>query len=180
MTVSTLARAAGLSRSTILYYESIGLLRRPGRSGGNYRVYGEADLQTIRQICSYRAAGLTLDDIRAILKQSDSDLSDILQRRLVKLREEVDRLCEHQRAIARLLHESAPLGKEASMTKQKWVEIIKAAGFSDGDMHNCHAQFERTAPEHHDEFLRFLHIPQAEVESIRRWSRLYPNGTSLS
>ncbi len=44
MTVSMLARRCGLSRSTLLYYESIGLLRRPPRTTGNYRAYGDADL----------------------------------------------------------------------------------------------------------------------------------------
>ena len=38
LTVTRLARECKLSRSTILYYESIGLLRRPRRSDGNYRL----------------------------------------------------------------------------------------------------------------------------------------------
>ena len=38
MTVTTLARAAGLCRSTVLYYESIGLLRKVKRSGSELSV----------------------------------------------------------------------------------------------------------------------------------------------
>ena len=44
LTVTSLARSCNLARSTVLYYESIGLLARPKRSSGNYRVYGEKDL----------------------------------------------------------------------------------------------------------------------------------------
>ena len=42
-TVGRLARAFGLSRSTLLYYDSIGLLRPTGRSPANYRLYTRAD-----------------------------------------------------------------------------------------------------------------------------------------
>ncbi len=60
------------------------------------------------------------------------------------------------------------------MTKEKWIEIMRAAGFSDDDMHRWHAQFEKSAPEEHEEFLRYLHIPEGEVRSIRDWSRKQP------
>ena len=69
-TVSKLAARCALSRGTLLYYESIGLLKPPARSAGNYRSYGERDLQRLQQICAYRHAGLTLDDIRAILRRT--------------------------------------------------------------------------------------------------------------
>ena len=39
-TVTKLARHCGLSRGTLLYYESIGLLKLPVRSAANYRRYG--------------------------------------------------------------------------------------------------------------------------------------------
>jgi hypothetical protein len=44
LTVTKLARACHLARSTVLYYESMGLLPRPRRTQGNYRVYTEKDL----------------------------------------------------------------------------------------------------------------------------------------
>src|ERR1017187_2603400 len=87
-TVSKLAARCGLSRGTLLYYESIGLLKPPARSAGNYRSYGERDLQRLQQICAYRHAGLTLDDIRAVFIQMDrgeSDAAAVLKRRLVAL-----------------------------------------------------------------------------------------------
>jgi len=57
------------------------------------------------------------------------------------------------------------------ITKDKWVAIMRQAGFSDDDMHRWHGEFERSAPEQHQEFLEFLHIPADEVRSIREWSR---------
>ncbi len=178
MTVSTLARAAGITRSSVLYYESIGLMGPARRTQANYRVYGDRDLQRLQQISSYRSAGLTLDDIRRILNQPNSDFAGVLQKRVVKLGEEVERLREQQRAIGRLLQTSGQLRRKTMITKEKWVEIMRASGFSDSDMHRWHAQFETTAPEEHDQFLRFLHIPETEVRSIRDWSRSYSSGES--
>jgi DNA-binding transcriptional MerR regulator len=43
-TVTQLARRCGLSRTALLYYESIGLLLPARRTAGNYRCYGEQDL----------------------------------------------------------------------------------------------------------------------------------------
>jgi hypothetical protein len=49
---------------------------------------------------------------------------------------------------------------------------MKASGFTEADMHRWHAEFERSAPEEHQEFLEFLHIPDAEIHSIREWGRM--------
>jgi len=57
------------------------------------------------------------------------------------------------------------------MTKDRWVAIMKASGFSESDMHGWHVEFEKSAPDDHQQFLEFLHIPQEEVRSIREWSR---------
>jgi hypothetical protein len=57
------------------------------------------------------------------------------------------------------------------INKEKWVAIMKASGFSEADMRKWHAEFERSAPEEHQEFLAFLHIPEKEIRSIREWSR---------
>src|SRR5579872_7035120 len=106
LTVTQLARACGLSRSTVLYYESMGLLRPARRSTGNYRVYGDRELDRLRQVCIYRDAGVKLGDIRSILDEPQSDAAAVLRRRLVELGGEIERLRGHQRAIARLLKDT--------------------------------------------------------------------------
>ena len=44
LTVTRLARHFGLSRSALLYYESIGLLKPGRRNGNNYRAYSDRDM----------------------------------------------------------------------------------------------------------------------------------------
>jgi len=57
------------------------------------------------------------------------------------------------------------------INKERWVEIMRAAGLSDQDMHNWHTQFEKMEPEAHQEFLESLRIEVAEIRKIREWSR---------
>lgn len=171
LTVTRLARACGLSRTTILYYESIGLLKPGRRSAGNYRLYSEKDLERLRQVCLYRDAGLKLGDIRSILDRAHGDAAAVLQRRFVELGAEIERLRDHQRSIARLLGKTNQLRRMRMVTKEKWVEVMRAAGFSEDQMRRWHVEFEKAAPSEHQEFLEFLHIPAEEVTRIREWSR---------
>ena len=169
LTVSKLAQRCGLSRSTVLYYESIGLLRPAVRSAAGYRRYGEEDLGRLRQICAYRDAGLKLEDIRALLERPEDDASSVLKRRLLEIDAEVETLRNHQRAILKLLQK---FDERTEMnTKEKWVSVMRAAGFTEADMHRWHTAFERSAPEEHQEFLEFLHIPAEEILTIRERSR---------
>jgi len=173
LTVTKLARRCGVSRTALLYYESIGLMPPPQRSGGNYRCYSERDAEQLSAIRAYRNAGLTLDDIREILKarsRAGGNASEVLKRRLVELDAEIDALRGHQHAILKLLGTKA-LRKAEMITKQKWVSIMQSCGFSEEQMHRWHAEFERSAPAEHQEFLEFLHIPAAEINGIREQSK---------
>ena len=176
LTISTLARSCGLSRSTLLYYESLGLLRQPPRTGGNYRAYTIRDLRRVQQIGVYRKVGLSLSAIRAVLDQSGGDAGAILERRLVAIDAEIDTLRGHQRAILRLLEQSRSFRRNQMITKDKWVAIMRAAGFSEDAMNRWHVEFEKAAPAEHQEFLAFLHIPTDQIASIREWSRKGSHG----
>ena len=171
LTVTRLARTCGLSRSTLLYYESIGLLKPAARTTARYRSYGDRDIRRLQQICLYRDAGLKLQDIRAILDRPDSDAASVPRRRLTELAEEIETLRGRQRSIVKLLRNSTSLRRTRIVSKEKWASIMKASGFTDADMHRWHKEFERAAPDDHQQFLEFLHIPGREIDSIREWSR---------
>jgi DNA-binding transcriptional MerR regulator len=176
-TVSQLAKSCGLSRGALLYFESIGLLRAPPRTSGNYRLYTEADRDRLEQICIYRNAGVKLSDIRGILDSRSGGAAAVLKKRLAEIQQEIDELRSHQRAILALLQKSDSLRRMKAMTKDKWVSIMRGAGFSDDDMHRWHAEFERSAPDDHQEFLEFLHLSGDETARIREWSRTAGTGS---
>jgi DNA-binding transcriptional MerR regulator len=170
-TVSQLAKHCNLSRSTVLYYESIGLLQPAVRTAAKYRLYGERELRALEQIKLYRSVGVSIDEIRAILKAPRNQLSSVLKRRLNQLDNEIAALQDHQRVILKLLRIHLDLRRMKVMTKEKWTTIMKESGFSDDDMHRWHRQFEKSAPADHEEFLKYLNVPAAEVTRIREWSR---------
>lgn len=171
ITVSEIARLCGLSRSTILYYESVGLLKPAFRGNTKYRFYGEKEVHVLRQIRLYRSIGLSVERIRSVLSTGESNVSKVLQRRLRELDREIEALRGHQEVILRLLQNKSIMRSTMKMTKDKWVSVMKAAGFKEEDMHRWHQQFELNAPAEHEEFLQFLHIPSEEIRKIREWSR---------
>lgn len=171
LSVSQIARRFGLSRTTILYYESCGLLKPGHRTSANYRLYGDKETRVLEQICLYRSVGLSVSSIRTMLVNPETDVAALLRRRLRELDSEIGRLRDHQRVILRLLQSKNILRRTKNMTKDKWVSIMQAAGFSEDDMRRWHREFEKAAPDDHNEFLAYLHIPAAEIKSIREWSR---------
>ena len=169
MMVSQLAKRSGLSRTAILYYERSGLLQPALRTSSNYRAYGENEAKRLKQICLYRSVGVSVRDIRLMLSAPETKVASLLKRRLQELQREIAQLRGHQQLILKLLR-GKNLRRTKNMTKEKWVSIMKAAGFSEADMHRWHRTFEHSSPEEHEKFLEYLHIPEAEIRSIRKWS----------
>jgi DNA-binding transcriptional MerR regulator len=167
-TVGILARRHGLARSTLLYYDRIGLLRPPARSAAGYRRYGPEEERRLELICRYRRAGLTLAAIAQIFDGPSGALSQALEARLSELDREIAALHDQVRLIAGLLQRPDLLWQASVIDKRTWVELLAASGMSQEAMRRWHADFERTAPEKHQRFLELLGLPAAEIAAIRR------------
>jgi DNA-binding transcriptional MerR regulator len=199
LTIGEVARLSGLSRSTLLYYDRLGILRPVNRSGGNYRLYSSADVERLKQVCLYRKMGVPLRDIRPLVekRQDEAPAEVILRKRLATLEEEIERCQSQQQQILRLLEQLSrhkalesrdrsgsprrfaaecrqlcSQSKENRMVnKTRWVEIMAAAGFTEQDMMKWHQTFERMEPQSHQEFLESLGIPADEIQKIRHASK---------
>jgi DNA-binding transcriptional MerR regulator len=172
-TISRLARKFDLSRSALLYYDSIGLLKPSLRGANGYRYYAKEDAHRLDQICTYRRAGLSLKQIGEVLRSSGSKLGQALEQRLVELSREITSLRGQQRFILGILGPGVDPAKLEVMNKQTWVALLRASGFSQDEMANWHAVFERQDPQKHQAFLEFLGVSKAEIEQIRQGSREY-------
>jgi len=171
LTVSALAKKFQVSRSTILYYERENVLLPARRSANGYRWYGEEQIERMERIIAYRAVGVAVADLNELLQRNDEAVSArLLWNQFHRLELEIKKLRQQQNAILKFL--DSPLVLEDSMVnKERWVEIMRASGLSDEDMHNWHRQFERLEPDAHQEFLESLSIGEAEISKIRQWSR---------
>lgn len=67
MTIGRLARATGCKVQTIRFYEEIGLMPKAERSGGNQRLYTQADAERLSFVRHCRQLGFSLDSIRELL-----------------------------------------------------------------------------------------------------------------
>lgn len=172
LTIGALAKAAGLSRSALLYYDRLGLLRPGERSRAGYRLYSRSDAERLERICLHRQMGISLKEVGKLLDDAEGPAAvAILRRRLQLLGREIAGLRKQQRCIVNMLKQK-PLYEEAEMiSKSRWVEIMRAAGLSENDMHNWHIQFEKMEPQGHQEFLESLGIEQEEIKKIRQWAR---------
>ncbi|WP_039987661.1 MerR family transcriptional regulator [Vibrio owensii] len=166
LTVTQLARECGLSRTTILYYEREGLLAPAHRSENGYRWYGEKEMQRLKPISSYRSYGLPISSIRTLLAQKGKSQAVILKDHFNELEREIQNLRAQQKAIVVLLQEPQ-LIEDNIVTKERWVQIMQAAGFSESDMVTWHQKFEEMEPAEHQKFLESLGIEQDEIVRIR-------------
>jgi MerR family transcriptional regulator, mercuric resistance operon regulatory protein len=102
MTISQLAKSAGVTAETVRYYQKIGLLRTPQRPGHGYRSYDAADELQLRFIRHGQTLGFSLHEIAALLRLSSANCKEAEQiaiERLASVREKIADLQRLERAL---------------------------------------------------------------------------------
>lgn len=168
LTIARAARAVGLSRTTLMYYERLGLIAPARRAGSRYRLFRPADLQALFLIGRWRAAGLPLATVRHLLAQR-ADVPKALREHLRALDRSIDALRAQRSLTLDLLGGRGRGDGGAPTTKGAWTAMFRAIGMSDAQMRQWHAQFERRSRAGHGAFLRSLGLGPAEIGRIRRW-----------
>ena len=169
LTISRLARQFDLARSTLLYYDRIGLLRANQHSSAGYRLYDAQAVERLKRIVELRSAGMSLATVKRVLETS-TPLADALEQQVALLNRQLAQLRAQQRVVLTLLQSRSAARRARSMSKASWTRMFRSIGLSDEDMRQWHAHFERTMPEAHRDFLESLGLDPAEVRRIRAWS----------
>ena len=68
LTISKVAREAGVNVQTLRYYERRGILAEPARTAGGYRQYDPEAVTRIRFIKRAQDLGFTLDEVHELLE----------------------------------------------------------------------------------------------------------------
>lgn len=106
LTIGKLAEATGTKVETIRWYEKVGLIAPPARTGGNYRAYLPGDLARLSFIRRARDLGFPIEQVRALLDLSDDRTRDCAT---------VDRIAtEHLREVDRKIAGLTALRRELS------------------------------------------------------------------
>lgn len=108
MTISQLAKSAGVKTDTIRYYHRIGLLRTPQRPGHGFRSYDEDDVSHLRFIRYGQSLGFTLNEIAALLHLTSADCTEaerIARERLLNVRAKIEDLRRLETALEQTVAE---------------------------------------------------------------------------
>ncbi len=170
--IGQLAKRYSLSRSALIYYDSKGLLKPSGRTLANYRIYSDDDVKKLERIILFRNAGMSLVTIAKLFDKETDEVNLALEERLSAINQEIQDLRIQQKVIIDVIKSQGLIEKSRIVTKEKWVTILEAAGLDEEGMKNWHIEFEKNAPEAHQDFLESIGIIESEIATIREWSKV--------
>lgn len=107
--IGKVSEATGVKVPTIRYYEQIGLLPPPPRTGGNRRTYNRKDAHRLTFIRHSRELGFEIDQIRTLLSlqdrrdQSCGEADVIARARLVEVKEKIASLKALEAELERIV-----------------------------------------------------------------------------
>jgi DNA-binding transcriptional MerR regulator len=133
-TVSDLALLSGVTVRTLHHSDEIGLLVPSERSPAGYRLYTRDDAERLGHVLAYRACGVPLAEIRALLDDDGGDRASHLRRQLDLLDARAAEL-ERQRQSLRRAWEAATMGINLDPE-----EILEVFGEHDPTAHAAEAE----------------------------------------
>ncbi|GAB3426554.1 MerR family transcriptional regulator [Flindersiella endophytica] len=102
LTISQLARHAGVTVRAVRHYHHIGLLPEPDRDRSGYRTYNAAAVVRLIRIHTLAEAGVPLGRVQELLDAGPEEFARAVQEIDKKLRVEIRRLQGNRKRIARL------------------------------------------------------------------------------
>lgn len=106
-----LAKAASVSPDTIRHYEKLGILARPLRTPGGYRVYPASAVERVLVVQRALRIGFTLAELAEVLKARDAGappcrrVFEIAQQKLKTVAADIEAMKRTQRSLKKVLSE---------------------------------------------------------------------------
>jgi DNA-binding transcriptional MerR regulator len=136
--VHEFAELSGVTVKTLHHYDRLGLLK-PRRTETGYRIYTSRDLERLQQVVALKYVGLSLQQIRMVLKRAPLELPDALrlQRQVLEAKQRhlaraLSAIVEAEKAVRpgepadlamlKRLIETITLHDEADALKKYWSD----------------------------------------------------------
>lgn len=110
--IGEVARRTGVTTATVRYYEREGLLPKPPRSAGGYRLYSARAVEELVFVRRAQGIGFSLEEIRELLRLSRNGTAPCS--RVLALAE------EHLGAVERRIRELQTFRKGLASAVQRW------------------------------------------------------------
>ena len=124
MRIGVLAARAGLTTTTIRFYEDAGLLPAPPRTPAGYRDYPAQTLSRLAFVRNARAAGLTLAEIHGVLAIRDTGqapcehVTGLIDQHLAQVEQRMAELTRARSLLRELKHRAADADPAACPSEQ--------------------------------------------------------------
>lgn len=105
--IGDVAEVFGVTVETIRYYERCGLLDKPSRTGSNYRLYSDEQVERLGFVLNCRNLDMTHEEIRRLLKlrhrppKDCTEVNALIDEHIAHIDERISEL----RSLSKQLHE---------------------------------------------------------------------------
>ena len=135
--IGELAQRLGLNVRTLRFYESIGILAKPARSAGGYRLYTPSDEARLRFVQQAKRVGFTLEEIQEVIRLGQHGRAcDYVQ----------ETLSRHIMAVDAKLQELKRVRAELAALSAEWQEPGRSRA-SNGRLCTLIEEWAQTTPE---------------------------------
>lgn len=140
--IGTVAKQTGVTVDTIRFYEKEGLLKRPPRTEGGFRIYRLEDVRDLKFIRKAQELGFSLQEIRELLflqgknVEACGHVRELLERKLASARGKIYELQELERSLEGALRKCNRKLKQASPTHGECCPVLEELGRTNGSREN--------------------------------------------
>jgi DNA-binding transcriptional MerR regulator len=142
--IGTLAQQTGLTVDAIRFYERQGLLKRPPRSEGGFRLFRLEDVEALKFIRKAQDLGFSLQEVREMLVlqgqgvEACEHVRELVEQKLASVRDKVEDLRKLERGLQEALRKCNRRLKEVGPTHERRCPVLEELGRT-----NRHRRIER-------------------------------------
>lgn len=122
MSISQFAKASGIKRANLIFYDQAGLLHPEFRGENNYRFYNSRQLSTAYLISALRSIGFSLHDIQEYAStRTPENMIHLFEDQTHRIQQEIEKLKE----IKRLMKFHVKMAEESMHINLNEIQILE-------------------------------------------------------